>query len=317
MEENEIWKAIPGYEGYYEVSSIGNVRSLDRVIENGRMGIFKRGKILKQKPDKDGYLRVSITKDNKRHKTGVHRLVALAFCEKEDGLDCVNHKDENKQNNHYSNLEWCTIKYNNNYNGRQERIAEKNSYKVQMLDLSGSIVAEFKSAVEAGKTFGNEDGSIIASCCRGDILTAYGYKWRYADEDKRYNTDRVQALKKSVDQYTRDMQYIQTFRSMKEASDATGLFCQSIGACCRGKINHTGGFVFRFHDKTIDNSNDRKVEDYYKRVSQYSLDGSFIATHESISKAALATGMNPRKNHIRSCCLGTRNQCGGYKWKYE
>ena len=99
----EIWKDIKGYEGLYEVSNQGNIRSL------------KTGKL--RKPTNNfGYLRINLCKNNVVKFHMVHRLVAEAFIENNDpNLTQVNHKNENKQDNRVENLEWCDAKYNNNY----------------------------------------------------------------------------------------------------------------------------------------------------------------------------------------------------------
>lgn len=95
----EVWKDIEGYEGLYQVSNMGRVKSLIKGI------------ILKQWTDKDGYRQVGLLKKTFK----VHRLVAKAFIENPDDLPLVNHKDENKANNNITNLEWCTNEYNLSY----------------------------------------------------------------------------------------------------------------------------------------------------------------------------------------------------------
>lgn len=116
----EVWKDIKGYEGIYQISSNGIVRSLDRNIADGRA---VKGTVLKQYQDKDGYLKVTLYGDHGRH-FFVHRLVALAFIPNPLGYDQINHKDEVKTNNNASNLEWCNAKYNVNYGNRAKKYAE-------------------------------------------------------------------------------------------------------------------------------------------------------------------------------------------------
>lgn len=118
----EIWKAIKGYEGLYEVSNLGNVRSLNRTVRRRQGYIIKKGRILIPfYEEKKGYYQVALAKDGKVKKHRVHRLVAVAFLENPFNYTDVNHKDEVKTNNNVDNLEWCTRKYNNNYGTKPER----------------------------------------------------------------------------------------------------------------------------------------------------------------------------------------------------
>jgi hypothetical protein len=112
----EQWKPVKGYEGLYEVSNHGRVRSLDRreEMKNGRKRFYK-GKLLKPMKDRRGYLYVDLKKDGQRKLHRIHRLVAEAFLLNPDNLPVVNHRDGNKENNHYSNLEWCTSSQNNKH----------------------------------------------------------------------------------------------------------------------------------------------------------------------------------------------------------
>ena len=118
----EQWKDIKGYEGLYEVSNLGNVRSLDRTVKRGQGYTIKEGRVLTPFYEKKkGYYQVVLAKDGKAKTYRVHRLVAIAFLENPYNYTDVNHKDEVKTNNNVDNLEWCTRKYNNNYGTKPER----------------------------------------------------------------------------------------------------------------------------------------------------------------------------------------------------
>ena len=121
----EIWRPVVGYEGLYEVSSYGRVRSLDRYVkcdyESYRL---HKGKVLSPAKDRYGYLYVVLSCNGKHKTITVHRLVAQAFIPNPDDLPIINHKDEDKLNNCVENLEWCTAKYNMNYGTRNIRIRE-------------------------------------------------------------------------------------------------------------------------------------------------------------------------------------------------
>ena len=120
---SEIWKSIQGYECLYEVSNLGNVKSLDRVIKSKHNGTtVKKGRLLTPfYEEKKGYYQVALSKDGKEKKHRIHRLVALAFLENPFNYTDINHKDEIKTNNNVDNLEWCTRKYNNNYGTKPQR----------------------------------------------------------------------------------------------------------------------------------------------------------------------------------------------------
>lgn len=128
-EQQEIWKDIIiekngivyDYTGLYQVSNLGNVKSLCRV---DRLGRAVGGKNLKLKTGKTGYMEVKLSKEGEAQMFYVHRIVATAFISNEDNLPQVNHKDENKANNNVKNLEWCTFEYNQYYGTRIDRMAK-------------------------------------------------------------------------------------------------------------------------------------------------------------------------------------------------
>lgn len=120
----EVWKDVVGYEGLYQISSYGEVKSLDKEINLSNGGIYvKLGKMLLKHEDKYGYWTVTLYRNRIPKTLKIHRLVALAFLENPNSLSQVNHKDENKKNNHVDNLEWCDCKYNNSYGTRNKRIS--------------------------------------------------------------------------------------------------------------------------------------------------------------------------------------------------
>ena len=113
---NEEWRPIGGYEGLYEVSNLGRVRSVDRYVKSkGESYWLRKGKMLSPAKDKNGYLKVNLYCNGKCKTINVHRLVAQEFIPNPDNLPQINHKDEDKTNNRVDNLEWCDAKYNINY----------------------------------------------------------------------------------------------------------------------------------------------------------------------------------------------------------
>lgn len=160
----ETWKAIAGYEGLYEVSDLGRVKSLNY----NRMGMEK---ILKPLKHNKGYLQVSLSKDGHQKTIKVHHLVACAFIPNPRGLETINHKDEVKTNNSASNLEWMTRGDNKRYSANKQ---------VQMLDKStGELLATFPSTMEASRITGISQPD-ICTCCNEKLKSAGGYIWRYA-----------------------------------------------------------------------------------------------------------------------------------------
>lgn len=185
----ENWKDIKGYEGFYQVSNLGRVRSLERDVycQNGIVRHMEE-KILVQCLCGDGYPLVNLCKNGKKKNMLVHRLVAEAFLQNPENKPMVNHKNENPLNNCVDNLEWCTASYNINYGTRNERmIQNRRSYK-----LGNHPKAKQVFCVELNKKFDciasaqeelGIDRSCIGSACRGKQKTAGGFHWRYADEN--------------------------------------------------------------------------------------------------------------------------------------
>lgn len=177
----ETWKDIQGYEGLYQVSNLGRVRSLDRVIhyKNGVERLYK-GHILPQRKRRssDNYLSVSLHKNNTPKTCVVHRLVAIAFIPNPDNLPQVNHKDENQENNCVSNLEWVTAFDNMHYKGLIERINKKATKPVNAYDKEGNLIYSFKSMGEAEKHGFNRYA--ISANINGRTKTSGGYIWKTA-----------------------------------------------------------------------------------------------------------------------------------------
>ena len=153
MIQEEIWKPIEGYENLYSVSSLGRVKTLQKINLRGQL---RKEKVLKQYINKKGYLYVVLFKDGKCKKKLVHRLVAEAFLPNPNNLICINHKSEIKTENFVENLEFCTVAYNNAYGTSRERalktINENYSTKVKCLDLKTNKETFYPSIREAERS---------------------------------------------------------------------------------------------------------------------------------------------------------------------
>lgn len=176
--ENEIWKDIAGYDGLYQVSNLGRVKSVLRIVQNGNKQRRVDERIMIPVKTKGGYIRVTL-KDHGRNKTKtIHRLVAEAFIPNKSNLPQINHKDEDKTNNKVENLEWCTAQYNSTYGTRISRLATKLSKPVIQYSMDGKIESEFPSVKIAAESL-NVSSSSIYTCVLGVHPTAYGYRWAY------------------------------------------------------------------------------------------------------------------------------------------
>lgn len=179
----EEWRDVINYEGLYQVSNLGRVRSLDRVIERTINGTtfqqMVRGRMLKCTNGTNGYIFADLCKSGKIYRTGVHRMVASAFIPNPNDLPCINHKDRNKKNNKVENLEWCDYEYNNNYGGAKPQWGH-NRKQVEQLTMEGEHVAYFSSTAEAGRVL-NLNPIGIQHVCKGRKPSMYGFKWRYTN----------------------------------------------------------------------------------------------------------------------------------------
>lgn len=175
----EIWKNIKGYEGLYQVSDKGRVKSLERIVtrKNGRKFTVKE-RVLKPGLTKDGYPIVALHTGNKQKTLTVHRLVCTAFHENIENKPCVNHINENKTDNRASNLEWCTYKENNNHGTHTARAAKACSKPVGQYTLDSELVKIWASPCEAGKQGGFDPGT-ISKVANGKRKKHKGFVWKY------------------------------------------------------------------------------------------------------------------------------------------
>lgn len=187
----EIWKDVKGYEGLYQVSNLGRVRSLGHYGANGTVAYFQHGKILKSRPDKDGYNLVCLYKEKKGKNKRVHRLVAQAFIPNPMNKPTINHKNGIRNDNRVQNLEWATMSENQLHAfmilKRKHRVlteAERRKMfysrrkKVIQYDEKMNKISIYESMKEAEKKTGIFSQS-IGRCCRGEQKHAGGFIWKW------------------------------------------------------------------------------------------------------------------------------------------
>lgn len=171
----EVWKDIPNYEGLYQVSNLGRVKSFRRSTNHR----YESEYILKPLHANNGYCQVTLYDNTIRHKFLIHRLVAQAFIPNPENLPQVNHKDENPYNNAASNLEWCTNEYNNAYGTAKIRMADTKSHPIEQLTIDGKVIAIYRSVRIACEMIGVTKSSLGHAIRNG--TNCKGYFWRRSD----------------------------------------------------------------------------------------------------------------------------------------
>jgi len=172
---NEEWRSIPGYEGYYEASTAGRIRSVDR-MQTGRWGeVFHPSHILTPNDVHNGYQQVKFSIEGEKSQPLVHRLIAMTFLPNPDNLPQVNHKDGNPGNNNVSNLEWCTASENSLHRCRELKKRVGRPYRrVRCID-TGKV---YESSHHAARELNISQGNIF-SVCQGHWSTAGGKRFEF------------------------------------------------------------------------------------------------------------------------------------------
>lgn len=177
----EQWMAVAGYEGLYEVSSVGGVRVVSRAVDTAVLSLCDHG----------GYKRVYLSKDGIKVGLLVHRLVAIAFVQNPKNKPCINHINGIRSDNDVSNIEWCSHSENmlhsfrvldrkpTRYWSGKKGYNHGCSKEVIQFSRGGIELGRFGSGGEAGRSVGTSCSHIL-SCCRGQRKTAGGYKWKYS-----------------------------------------------------------------------------------------------------------------------------------------
>lgn len=307
----EIWNTIKGYENIYEVSNKGNIRSVDRyVYQQNRMVLYKGAK-LKPFKNNSGYLCVGLSIENKKKKFTVHRLVAESFLPNPHNYPQINHKDENKENNEWTNLEWCTASYNGKYGTLPKKKEIKFGYRVCMYDKRGNLLNVFISARGAERETGISHSSIL-DCCKKLAQTAGGFIWRFLKETKGENI--VPSVYKTsprvVCQYDKKMNLIRKYDSIHKAAKAINAKPENIGACCRGLTSTSNGFYWAFDCAPLPKKKNART------IIKYDLEMNFIASYDNLEEASESVGGKCKRPGIKQCLYGKNKQAYGFIWKY-
>lgn len=166
MPSTEVWKDIPGFEGLYQASNDGNIRSR-------KTGHYR--KLTKKHNDRTGYDFVILHKDGKGYSRTIHRLVALSHIPNPGGLTCVNHKDEVKTNNNVENLEWCTFQYNSEYS------KHKKQKQVEVYTLDGELLGCFVSETAAAAVLGTGKAN-VSQALNSDSRSCCGFAVKFKED---------------------------------------------------------------------------------------------------------------------------------------
>ena len=250
MNNKEIWKDVKGYEGLYQVSNFGRIRTPEKLSKNGH---HLKNKYLKLLKNQYGYKYIGIHKNGVRSNRFIHRLVAQAFIPNPHNYPEVNHKDENPSNNCVDNLEWCTRGYNNRYGTRMKRVIKSLSVKVVQLSLDGSLVKVWPSIRNASKN--GCYSSSISHCCQNRLLRCNGYYWIYYSDYKKMSKKDI--LKYVIKRDRRIVQLdpnnhiIKIWDSTNDA-DKAGFQEACIKRCCKGKQKKHAGYHWMFYKKILE-----------------------------------------------------------------
>lgn len=255
--EQEIWKDIKGYEGLYQVSNLGRVKSLPKLKKTPTTTYYTKEMIKKSNLCK-GYLRLPLCKEGHTKSFFVHCLVAQAFLGDANGLT-VNHKDENKLNNKADNLEYMTLAENIRYGGGIQRSAKSRTDNpligtpVNQYTLDGVFIKRYISINQA-KRENNFHEENISLCCNHKRNQSNGFIWRYDGDTEVSYRKKTNAISVSV--FDLEGKHIGDFESAVKASEFTKVSRPDICDCCKGRKECCKGYKFSYSNINNERSND-------------------------------------------------------------
>lgn len=265
--EGEVWKDIPGYKGWYQVSNFGRIKSVDRqfmlqrVCDSVPRIITCKACIIKACTKRGDYLTCHLKKNGTNKSVKFHQVVCKAFHPNPDGLPEVNHINEIKTDNRADNLEWCTRRYNATWGTAIERGVRKRisliSRKVYQYDLEGKFISAYPSIREAARVVGAKEANIASVCNNGKSSTAAGFIWSFTqnEADIAQKISRKRANKsvyeeRSVAMCDLNGNFLRRFSSIAQASYYTGAYKDTISRCCKheGYYKTAGGYKWEYAD---------------------------------------------------------------------
>ena len=264
--KEEVWKAIKGYEGLYEVSNMGRVSSLDRIVKSRGFYIIRKGAIKKLLTDRKGYLYVFLSKNNIEKTHRVHRLVADAFIPNPDNKPEVDHINTIRSDNRVENLRWVTSKENseNEISHKKQKDSWTDELKRRVIEsrrlsggghapqrvyqytLDGEFVAEYDTIADA-KLALSTNNNIYKAVDRED-LSSCGYIWRTKKEERTIYSGRMRYFRlQNILQYDKYGNLIAEYKDVNDAAKATGLHPANIRRSIYNDYN-TRKYKFKLKD---------------------------------------------------------------------
>lgn len=295
----EIWKPDVISEGKYSVSNMGRVMNTDT------------GKLLRSKPDKDGYCIVSLHLNGKYRQERVHRMVALAFIPNPDNKPTVNHLNEIKTDNRCVNLEWATYYEQVHHGTRNQRVRQEVYSEPVLRFAPDGTVKRYESVRLAAKEVGRKSESIV-ECLKGRAQTSAGYEWCYENNGEKWihGTIKNRPVTK-LDEAGRTMKI---YPSIQSAAKDIGISPSGIWLCLQGKRKTAGGYAWQYSDIDCSEYLDSIANKKKIAVLQFDTAGNFLRRFDSVADAARTVGKST--GGICRCLKGRRKTCGGYQWKY-
>lgn len=344
-----MWKPVVGYEGLYEISSLGRVKALPKDVIDS-MGRYTRRdeRFLKVNISKrTGYPFVGLYKNGKQHTVCIHRLIAEAFIPNPNHFPCINHIDENRANSVLGNLEWCTYKYNNNYGHARENRAysqkkyyEKNGspnkghrggFAVIQYDLKGNMIARYEKGLPEIEELKGKRLPSLSSCLCHKNKSAYGYVWKYEGvpfsyDPKRSNEGKkfpnvVKSHQKQVIKKDLLGNILATYNSVSKAAKANNFERHALSRKKKGEYR-IGDYIYVVEKKEHEYIPTGHKGPRYdlrgrgKPILQLDMQNNILKRFNCIADAAREIGDVKFAPDITNACRGNLKTAHGYKWRY-